>query len=100
MEEQEQLLEQIEFLLEAEDAAALGRLLNEQRSSDIAEIVELFDNKYRRVIFDVLEKPVSAAIFKKSVKCARWSAAITQILIYGEKPVETQAVGHLVKNRS
>jgi len=69
--EQKQLLEQIELLLEVGDASALGRLLKEQRSSDLAEVVELLDNEQRRTIFDVLDKPVSAEVLEKVDEATR-----------------------------
>ena len=59
------LLQQIEILLEAGDSSALGHSLNQQRSSDIAEVVELLDNEQRRTIFDVLDKPLSAEVLEK-----------------------------------
>jgi len=63
--EQRQLVKQIEPLLESEDRAALRELLGEQRSSDIAEVVELVDNEQRRIIFDVLDREVSAEVLEK-----------------------------------
>ena len=69
--EQKQLLEQIELLLEVADASALGRLLKEQRSSDLAEVVELLDNDQRRTVFDVLEKPTSAEVLEKVDEATR-----------------------------
>jgi len=63
--EQRQLVKQIEPLLESEDRAALRDLLSEQRSSDIAEVVELVDNERRRTIFDVLDREVSAEVLEK-----------------------------------
>lgn len=62
---QKQLLKQIEFSLEAGDSKTLAQLLNEQRSSDIAEVVELLDNERRRAVFDVLDKPLSAEVLEK-----------------------------------
>jgi magnesium transporter len=69
--EQKQLLQRIEVLLEVADTAALGRLLDEQRSSDIAEVVELLDNEQRRIIFDVLNRPVSAEVLEKVDEATR-----------------------------
>ncbi len=63
--EQKQLLQQIEFSLEAGDSKTLAQLLNEQRSSDIAEVAELLDNEQRRAVFDVLDKPLSAEVLEK-----------------------------------
>ena len=71
MEEQKELLEQIEALFEAGDTTALGQLLNEQRSSDLAEIVELLDNEQRRTVFDLLEKPISAEVLEKVSEATR-----------------------------
>jgi len=62
---QQILLQQIEFSLEAGDSETLAQLLNEQRSSDIAEVVELLDNEQRRAVFDVLDKPLSAEVLEK-----------------------------------
>jgi len=69
--EQKQLVQLIEPLLESEDTSALGELLREQRSSDIAEVVEIVDNEQRRIIFDVLEKPTSAEVLEKVDEATR-----------------------------
>ena len=69
--EQQILLQQTEVLLETGDNSALKRLLNEQRSSDIAAVVELLDNEQRRMIFDVLDKPVSAEVLEKVDEATR-----------------------------
>jgi len=75
-EEQEQLLQQVllhqvDTLLDAGDTAGLGKLLNEQRSSDIAEIVQIVNNEERRTIFDALEKPLSAEVLEKVDEATR-----------------------------
>lgn len=70
-EEQTNLLEQIEPLLEAEDRDALRTLLEDQRESDIAEVVELVDNDWRRLIFDVLETGVAAEVLEKVNEATR-----------------------------
>jgi len=69
--EQKELLEQIERLLESEDLSALSELLNAQRGSDIAEVVELVDNEHRRAIFDVMEEPMSAEVLEKVDEATR-----------------------------
>jgi len=69
--EQKQLLQQIGILLEANESQALGRLLNEQRPSDIAEVAELLDNEQRRVIFNVLDKLISAEVLEKVDQATR-----------------------------
>jgi len=70
-EEQKQLLEQVELLLENGDKARLGELLQDQRTSDIAEIVELLDNEQNRIIFDVLDKPTDAEVLEKVDEATR-----------------------------
>jgi len=69
--EQKQLVQQIERLLESGDMRALRELLNDQRSSDIAEIVELVDNEERRAILDVMDKPMSAEVLEKVDEATR-----------------------------
>ena len=48
--EQKILLKQVEELLEANDTERLRTLLSDQRTSDIAEIVELMDPDECRLI--------------------------------------------------
>jgi magnesium transporter len=69
--EQNKLLQQIEHLLDTENMPALRKLLSDQRSSDIAEIVELVDNRERRAIFDVMDKPTSAEVLEKVDEATR-----------------------------
>ncbi len=69
--EQKQLLERIEHLLDTDNMPALRKLLSDQRSSDIAEIVELVDNKERRAIFDVMDMPMSAEVLEKVDEATR-----------------------------
>jgi len=69
--EQKQLLHQIEPLLESEDKSALRELLSDQRSSDIAEVVELVDNEQRRAIFDAMDEPMSAEVLEKVDEATR-----------------------------
>jgi len=68
---QKQLLRQIELLIESEDKSALKELLGNQRSSDIAEVVELVDNERRRAIFDAMDKPMSAEVLEKVDEATR-----------------------------
>ncbi len=70
-EEQKQLLEEIELLFDSEDSAALRLLLDDQRTSDIAEVVELVDNDRRHFIFDALETPVAAEVLEKVNEATR-----------------------------
>jgi len=72
------LLQQVEILLEDGNPKKLKELLDEQRSSDIAEIVQLLDNDQRRVIFDVLERAVSAEVLEKVDEATR--AELFQLL--------------------
>ena len=69
--EQKKLLAEIEPLLESQDEPALRALLCDQRSSDIAEVVELVDNDWRRLIFDVLETPIAAEVLEKVNEATR-----------------------------
>jgi len=69
--EHKQLLPQIKLLLEAGDMSALRELLHDQRSSDIAEVVELLDNEQKRAIFDVLDKSTSAEVLEKVDEATR-----------------------------
>jgi len=69
--EQRQLLEEMEPLLEAQDEPALRTLLGDQRTSDIAEVVELVDNDWRRLIFQALETPVAAEVLEKVNEATR-----------------------------
>ncbi len=69
--EQKQLVHQIEPFLESEDKSALMELLSNQRSSDIAEVVELVDNEQRRAIFDAMDKPISAEVLEKVDEATR-----------------------------
>ncbi len=71
VEEQKQLLQQIENFLETEDKNALSNLLTEQRTSDIAEVVELLDNPERRVVFDLLDSEMSAEVLEKVGEATR-----------------------------
>ncbi|MCP4263386.1 MAG: magnesium transporter [Planctomycetes bacterium] len=68
---QKQLVHQIKPFLESEDKSALMELLSNQRSSDIAEVVELVDNEQRRVIFDAMDKPISAEVLEKVDEATR-----------------------------
>ena len=70
---QQILLQRIEILLEADNRPDLGELLKEQRSSDIAEVVELLDNEQGRIIFDVLDKPTAAEVLEKVDEATRGS---------------------------
>jgi len=68
---QQILLQQIEFLLDSDDTNALTDLLKDKRSSDISEVVELFGNEQRRIIFDVLEKQTAAEVLEKVDEATR-----------------------------
>jgi len=69
--EPQQLAQRADALIEAGDVAQLGQLLKDQRSSDIAEIVELADNEQRRIFFDVLDKEISAEVLEKVDQATR-----------------------------
>lgn len=82
LDEQRLLLEQIEALLESGDSAALRGLLADQRTSDIAEIVEFVDNEQRRAIFDGMDKAAAAEVLEKIDEAAR--AELFDLLEEGE----------------
>ncbi|MHC4630671.1 MAG: magnesium transporter [Planctomycetota bacterium] len=88
--ERKQLLQQIEPLLEPGDMPALGELLRSQRSSNIAEVVELLDNEQRRTVFDVLDKPTSAEVLEKVDEATR--AELFEL--FGDEEL-TSLVSHL-----
>ncbi|MDD5458356.1 MAG: magnesium transporter [Phycisphaerae bacterium] len=69
--ERKKLLELIEPLLEAKDIESLKTLLAEQRSSDIAEIVEMLDHEQHRQIFGALDKPTAAEVLEKVDEATR-----------------------------
>lgn len=71
LEEQRQLLEEMEPLLDVEDRRSLTLLLTDQRTSDIAEVVELVEDDWRRLIFDVLETSVAAEVLEKVNEATR-----------------------------
>ena len=70
-EEQKQLFELVEELLETGSRAELGRILSEQRTSDISEVIEILDNDQRRVVFDLLGKHDSADVLEKVDEATR-----------------------------
>ncbi len=71
MDEQRQLLEQIERLPGAGDVSDLRELLADQRSSDIAEVIELVDNDQRRNVFDAMDAAMSAEVLEKVDEATR-----------------------------
>ena len=68
---QQLLLQQIELLLEEPSAQSLPQLLRDQRSSDIAEIVELVNNPDRRTLFRALDRPMAAEVLEKVNEATR-----------------------------
>jgi len=69
--EQKAAVREIEALLDAGDVSTLREQLKNRRSSDIAEVVSVVDNEQRRMIFDALEKPVSAEVLEKVDEATR-----------------------------
>jgi len=70
-EDRELLLERLEPVLEAGDREALRRLLDEQRASDIAELVEFIDRDRQRLVFDVLATPEAGQVILKVNEATR-----------------------------
>ncbi|MFQ6036184.1 MAG: magnesium transporter [Sedimentisphaerales bacterium] len=89
---QKQLVQKIKPLLESKDASALSKLLSDQRSSNIAEVVELLDNEQRRTIFDVLDKPTSAEVLEKVDEATR--AELFGLLKDNEVKTLVSELGH------
>jgi magnesium transporter len=65
------LLEEIAPLLEAGDRDALRRWLDDQRESDVAELVETVDRDQARLIFDAMAPPEAALVFLKVNEATR-----------------------------
>jgi magnesium transporter len=61
----------IEDYLDKGDRDSLKGLLEEKRSSDISEIIEILENDERKVVFDILEKSVSAEVLEKVDEATR-----------------------------
>lgn len=70
-EEQEILLDQVKLLLATNNTERLRTLLNSQRTSHIAEIVEVLDPEYSRTIFNCLDKSDAAEVFEKVDEATR-----------------------------
>ena len=68
---QKQLFEKIEDLLDSNSRDNLSRLLCEQRSSDIGEIIELLENDERRIVFDLLDRETAADVLEKVDEATR-----------------------------
>ena len=68
---QQILLQQIELMFESDDREGLRTILTDQRSSDIAEIVELASNEQRRMVFYALDKETAAEVLEKVDEATR-----------------------------
>jgi magnesium transporter len=68
---QKQLLQTVTALIEQKSPDQLRQLLTDQRSSDIAEVLELLDTPDQRVIFDVLDTATAAEVFEKVDEATR-----------------------------
>jgi magnesium transporter len=71
VDEQKILLKKIEQFLDTKDTKHLSELLQQHRTSDIAEIVELFDPEECRLIFDALGKHDAAEVLEKVDEATR-----------------------------
>lgn len=65
------LINHVIALLEEEDTSTLHELLSEQRSSDIAEIVEYLGNEDRNVIIHLLDRTIAAEVLEKVDEATR-----------------------------
>ncbi len=70
-EEQKILLEQVKRLLTKQDIASLQKILCGQRTSHIAEIVEILDTEDCLTVFNCLGKPEAADVFEKVDEATR-----------------------------
>lgn len=59
------------MLLEAGDMLALGDFLGKQRSSDIAEVVELLEEDERKAVFEILDTHTAAEVLEKVSEATR-----------------------------
>ena len=69
--EQKKLYDQIEQLLDLESHQTLVELLEQCRSSEIAEIVELLDNDHRKLILDSLDRETAVEVIIKIDEATR-----------------------------
>lgn len=69
--DRKELFSRIEELVLTENRVALSKLLDNHRSSDIGEVIELLDNTQRRVVFDVLAKDTAAEVLEKVDEATR-----------------------------
>ena len=69
--ERKELVHPIRTLLDKNNRTALAELLGKQRSSDIAEVVEILDNDQRRVVYDLLNEEVCAEVLEKIDEASR-----------------------------
>jgi len=81
-EEPRQLFEQVADLVGSGNQGELRLLLSQQRSSDIAEIVELLDDPGRRVVLDLLDKSTAAEVLEKVDEATR--SELFELLAEGE----------------
>ncbi|HEG43098.1 MAG TPA: magnesium transporter [Phycisphaerales bacterium] len=68
---QQQLLEQVHELAGTDKREQLRGLFAEQRSSDIAEVVEILDDDQRRMMFDLLDSHEAAEVLEKVDEATR-----------------------------
>jgi len=69
--EQKQFFQQVEELLDIGDKKSLSAILVDQRSSDISEVIEIINNDQRRIVFDLLDKHISAEVLEKVDEATR-----------------------------
>jgi magnesium transporter len=69
--DEQQLLQRIVPLLERGESKTIAELLKEQRSSDIAEVIELLDNEQKLIIYDALDIATGAEVLEKVEQAVR-----------------------------
>ena len=65
------LLDQVQFLIEAEEFDQLQTLLLEQRTADTAEVVESLSREYKGVVIDLMPPVMAAEVLEKVDEATR-----------------------------
>lgn len=68
---QKELFRTLEHLIEIDNKSAIGQLLGKKRSSGIANVVEMLNNRQRRTIFSTLTIATSAEVLEKVDEATR-----------------------------
>lgn len=69
--EQKKLLEQLRVFLENNEISSAAKLLEQQRSSDISEVVTVLDKNQQQTVFNSLDKTTAAEVLEKVDEATR-----------------------------